>query len=97
MSNTNNAITLHPIICPDALPGLIQMLEDSVRRHDETIKTANKLIERLDETEDHGFVYDDCELIIDSLNLLIQAREEDIEVQEVGITELKEALAQLEK
>jgi 3-hydroxyacyl-CoA dehydrogenase len=91
MSNTTEPITFTPIINPDALPQLIEMLEQSVQRHTETIATANRLIERLDETEDHGIIWDDCEVIIDGLNLLIEAREEDIEVQHQGIAELREA------
>ncbi|MHC4237560.1 MAG: hypothetical protein ACYSSM_04815 [Planctomycetota bacterium] len=97
MSNTQETETESvPLINPDALPQLIEMIEDSVRRHTEAIETAEKLIERLDETEDHGIAWEECDLIIKALGLLIEAREEDIEVQEQGLVQMKEAAAKIE-
>jgi hypothetical protein len=90
MSNTQETETESvPLINPDALPQLIEMIEDSVRRHTEAIETAEKLIERLDETEDHGIAWEECDLIIKALGLLI-------EVQEQGLVQMKEAAAKIE-
>ena len=93
MSNTQETETKSvPFINPDAYPQMVEMFEQSVRRHTATVENAEKLIESIDEG-DVELPYGTDDLVITALGLLIDAREDDIEGLEAGIEEVKSAIA----
>ena len=90
MSKTTQTKSV-PLINPDAYPMMIEMFEQSVERHAAEIEVAETLCEQIEDGESDLELGRHEDLILDALRALISKREEDIEVQEVGIKELKEA------
>lgn len=91
MSNNTTTGTV-PVINPDAYPQLVEMLKDSLRRHNEELELAEALIETI-ETEGVGDLsraQDD--VVCSALQLLICKKEEDIAVTQTGIDELSGAI-----
>ena len=85
--------TIHPIITPGAEPRVVQMFRESIESHSKAVKLAEALQEKLDETEDHGLSWPECELVMTALSMLIDDREESIEVLQASVKELEEAIA----
>jgi hypothetical protein len=77
-----------PIINPDAFPMMIEMFKQSVERHTAEIEKIEALVEAIEEGESDLELGQHEDLILDALQALVNKREEDIKVQEVGITEL---------
>jgi len=88
MSNTIETESV-PFIRAEAVPQLVEMFKDSIRRHGGDIAAATALQEKLDESDVKGLSWPECELIISALEMMINDREEAIEVQEAGIAELE--------
>lgn len=89
MSNETKTVT--PLIAPGAEPRICQMFRESIESHSKDIERAEAIQERLDEGEDHGLDWPDCELVMQALNMLIHDKEESIRKLEEGIEELEKA------
>jgi len=67
------------------------MFRESIESHSRDLAAAETLQERLDETEDHGLNYPECELVVEALGMLIDSKEEAIQQLQEAVDELEKA------